>query len=422
VLECDTLVVATGIKPTTQLALEAGISVGRGIRVDDQMRTSDPHVYAVGECAEHRGQVYGLAAPGLEQAGVAAHVIAGGEASYQGSLAATRLKVVGLPVFSMGRTGADEPPAQLTARIFEAGDGRAYRKLLLERGRLVGAIAVGEWPDLGRVQEAITRRRRLWPWQLGRFGRTGSPWPESEGREVSQWPASATVCNCTGVTRGRLSEAMSEGQSSIAALAACTGASTVCGSCKPLLAELVGSSEPVPAEPGRRGLMVAGVLSLLAALAFLLAPPIPYPDSVQVSLRWDALWRDGLLKQITGFGLLGLGALISLISLRKRLPRFSLGAFSAWRTVHVVLGVLVAALLVAHTGLRLGHNLNLLLMLSFVGLLLVGAAASGVIGLQHRLPRRFAARSRSISLWLHILLLWPLPALLGFHVLKTYWY
>ena len=73
-LECDTIIVATGIQPNIELARAAGLHVGRGIRVDDRMLTSDPHIYAVGECAEHRERVYGIVAPGLEQAAVAAHV------------------------------------------------------------------------------------------------------------------------------------------------------------------------------------------------------------------------------------------------------------------------------------------------------------------------------------------------------------
>jgi nitrite reductase (NADH) large subunit len=88
----------------------------------------------------------------------------------------------------------------------------------------------------------------------------------------------------------------------------------------------------------------------------------------------------------------------------------------------VVLGTLAAITLIGHTGLRLGYNLNLLLILNFVALLLAGALASGVIGLQQVLPRARARRTRELSLWLHIVLLWPLPALLGFHILKTYWF
>ncbi len=160
----------------------------------------------------------------------------------------------------------------------------------------------------------------------------------------------------------------------------------------------------------------------MAALALLLSPAIPFPDSVQVPLRWDLLWRDSLLKQISGFTLLGIGALVSLISLRKRLTRFSFGSFATWRLAHVLLGSLAVITLVAHTGLRLGYNLNLWLMLSFVGLLLAGAVAERQRRTAAPLPRQQVTRARDVSLWLHILLLWPLPALLGFHVLKTYWF
>ena len=87
--------------------------------------------------------------------------------------------------------------------------------------------------------------------------------------------------------------------------------------------------------------------------------------------------------------------------------------FASWRLVHVLLGTLAVITLIGHTGLRLGYNLNLLLMLNFLALLLAGSVASGVIGLQRVLPRGRARRTRELSLWLHILLLWPLPALLG---------
>ncbi|MGH6663166.1 MAG: NAD(P)/FAD-dependent oxidoreductase, partial [Rhodospirillales bacterium] len=107
-IACDTVVVCTGIRPNVGFAQDARLSVGHGIRVDDHMRTSDPTIYAVGECAEHRDKIYGLVAPGLEQAAVAAHAILGGESQYGGSIAATRLKVVGIPVFNIGAVAESE--------------------------------------------------------------------------------------------------------------------------------------------------------------------------------------------------------------------------------------------------------------------------------------------------------------------------
>ena len=321
----------------------------------------------------------------------------------------------------MGRTGELDAVSQLTTLTWSNYRGDGYRKLLLRRGRLVGAIAIGDWPETNRVQEALQGQRYLWPWQRRRFLNTGSPWPEQDAQDVNDWPAGAVVCQCTGVTRGALGQAMQAGHCSIEAMATATGASSVCGSCKPLLAELAGGQALEP-EQGSRTLLWTAAVSLITALLVLLAPAIPFQHSVQDSLRWDLLWRDGLIKQISGFSLLGLGALVSVISLRKRIKRFTAGAFGSWRMLHVILGTLAVATLVAHTGLRLGANLNLALILVFCGLLLAGAVAGGAIGLQHALPRATARRARDISLWLHIVLLWPLPALLGFHILKSYWF
>ncbi len=420
-IDCDTMVIAAGIRPNLELARDGGIFVGRGIRVNDRMQTNDPDVFAVGECVEHRDKVYGLVAPGLEQAGVAAHTITGGKSDYTGSQAATRLKVVGVSVFSTGCVHECDTASQVQTLSWRQADSGAYRRVLLQRGRIVGAISYGEWDESNRVQEAVQRARYLWPWQQRRFARTGKLWPAQEAVDVNDWPASAIVCQCTSISRGTLGKAQAAGHCSVVALSAHTGAGTVCGSCKPLLADLAGASVLEP-EPGNRALVWTGIMSLLAVLAMLFAPAIPFADSVQVSIPWDQLWRNGLLKQISGFTLLGLGMVASLVSLRKRIGRIRFGDFAYWRVIHVVLGVLAVATLLAHTGLRLGNNLNLYLMLSFVGLLLVGAIAGGVIGLQHALPRTTAKRVREWSLWAHILLLWPLPALLGFHVFKSYWF
>jgi nitrite reductase (NADH) large subunit len=223
------------------------------------------------------------------------------------------------------------------------------------------------------------------------------------------------------VTRGELARAQAHGCTEIACLSRATGAGTVCGSCRPLLAELVAAGKPEPVA-GHRGLIATAAITLLGTLAFVLLPAIPYQDTVQAEIRWDVLWRDGIVKQWTGFTLLGLAAFLSLLSLRKRLPWLRLGDFSLWRLVHVAGGVLMVIVLVAHTGLRLGDNLNGLLMASFLGLLAVGAVAGAAIGLEHALPRRLAQGLLRTTVLVHVLLLWPLPALLGFHIIKTYWF
>jgi len=421
IIECDTLVIATGIKPNINLALDAAIAVGRGIRVNDQMQTRDPDIFAIGECAEHRDKIYGLVAPGLEQAGVAAYKITGGESHYVGSQAATRLKVVGASVFSVGRTGNDEEATHLRSLAWRSNGGSEYRKLLLVRNRLVGAVSFGDWSESNRVQESVRNKRYIWPWQITRFLERGHVWPLDDAVDITEWPANAVVCQCTNVSRGTLSKAIIAGDNTVDALCARTGASSVCGGCKPLLSDMLGGKIIAP-EQGSRTLVSTAVITILAALILLLSPPISFAKTVQVSLQWDLLWRENFIKQVSGFSLLGLGILISFISLRKRIKKISFGDYSVWRVIHVVLGTITIVTLIAHTGLRLGNNLNLYLMLSFVALLFVGGIASGVIGLQHVLPRAIARSTREISLWSHIIFLWPLPALLGFHVFKSYWY
>ncbi|CAJ95739.1 putative NAD(FAD)-dependent dehydrogenase [Cupriavidus necator] len=421
VIECDTVVIAAGIKPNTDLALQAGLNVGRGIRVSDRMQTSDPHIYAVGECAEHREQVYGIVAPGLEQAAVAVHAICGGDASYAGSLQATRLKVLDMPVFSVGRVGEHDGIGSASTAAYEDKKTGIYRKVLVERGHLIGAMAVGEGADLRRLQDAVSGNHRILPWQLWRFRRTGSLWQEGEASVVN-WPASAVVCNCTGVTRGQLGEAAAAGCRSIEQLAACTRASTVCGSCKPLLAELAGGAvmrEPVRAH---RPLQGAAAAALALALLALVAPAIPFAKTVQLQWRWDELWLVSLYKQVSGFSILGLSVLALLLSFRKRWSRLGYGDFAIWRVLHVVLGLGVLAGLYAHTGGRLGSQLNFLLMASFTGLILAGSMSGLMIAQGHRLPVALVRRWRDNSTWVHILLFWPVPVLLGFHILKTYYF
>jgi nitrite reductase (NADH) large subunit len=419
VIECDTVIVATGIQPNIELAREAGIHVGRGIRVDDRMATSDPHVHAVGECAEHRKRVYGFVAPGLEQAAVAAHSITGGRANYRGSHIAARLKVLDLPVFSIGPV-TEEERLDLGREWHYRADG-IYRKIVTWRGRLAGAIALGPCPELGRLQEGVMRGRRVWPWQLWRFLRTGAPWPETAQENVLAWPASATVCNCTGITRGMLGEAVAGGCRTVEALAARTGASTVCGSCRPLLAQLANGSGAVSPERGWKWLLGAGGFALPAAIALALVVLVPYAATVQVPWQWDMLWRESLWKQVSGFSVLGLSVLILLLSLRKRIRRFTLGDFPVWRVVHAVLGALTLAGLAVHTGGRLGANLNFLLIASFLGVVALGSVAGGVIALEHRIGAG-AARLRRAWTWSHILLFWPIPVLLALHVFKTYYF
>jgi nitrite reductase (NADH) large subunit len=421
-LPCDTLVLATGIRPNIELARAAGVRVNRGIVVDDHCRTSAAFVYAVGECAEHRGQVYGMVNPGFEQAAVVAHRLTGEVVDYRGSRSVSRLKVLKQTVISIGDTQEADNP--VWARYWHYRDPATgvYRKLILQRGRLTGAIAIGDWAEVNRIQEAVQTGRRLYPWQLWRFARSGMLWPDGAELGVRDWPADAIVCNCTGVTCGTLNAAIADGCTGVEALMARTGASTVCGSCRPLLAELTGA-QSVPVETaGRRTLAANALLTVLLVLAFMFVPALLQVDSVSdPRYGLGTLWRDGFWKQVSGFTMLGLAVLGLGLSARKRLARITFGHFGVWRALHAALGAAAIVLLLLHTGLQTGERLNAWLLLDFLALSLIGAATAFAVTQTTWRPRV----QRRLQQWLtqaHVYLAWPLPALLGFHVLSVYYF
>lgn len=140
-IPADLVVVAIGVRPRVELAVAAGLDVNRGVDVDDGLASSDPSIFAVGECAEHRGQVYGLVEPAYEQARVLATRLAGGTERYTGSLLATNLKVSGVGVFSAGEFEAGEGAEVMVLRDPSAG---VYRKFVLRDGRLAGCVLVGD--------------------------------------------------------------------------------------------------------------------------------------------------------------------------------------------------------------------------------------------------------------------------------------
>lgn len=140
-IPADLVVVAIGVRPNIDLANAAGIATNRGIVVDDHMASDDPSIFAIGECAEHRGQVYGLVEPAYQQACVLAAGLAGTEAGYAGSLLSTNLKVSGVGVFSAGEFEAGDGAEIVVLRDRSSG---VYRKFVLRQGRLAGCVLVGD--------------------------------------------------------------------------------------------------------------------------------------------------------------------------------------------------------------------------------------------------------------------------------------
>jgi nitrite reductase (NADH) large subunit len=158
-IEADAVIFAAGIRPNTQLAKDAGISVNRGIVVDDQLQTSVPNIFALGECAEHRGICYGLVEPAYEQGRMLARHLAARDAAYQGSVVATNLKVSGVSVFSAGdfMGGVDGSEAILLNDIRRG----TYKKLVIADGRLTGAVLIGDVTDALWYLELIRSRQPI---------------------------------------------------------------------------------------------------------------------------------------------------------------------------------------------------------------------------------------------------------------------
>jgi nitrite reductase (NADH) large subunit len=157
-IEADAVIFAAGIRPNTQLAKDAGISVNRGVVVDDQLQTSAANIFAIGECAEHRGICYGLVEPAYEQGRVLARHLAAREAAYQGSVVATNLKVSGVSVFSAGDfMGADGSEAIQLSDIRRG----TYKKLVIADGRLTGAVLIGHVADALWYLELIRSRQPI---------------------------------------------------------------------------------------------------------------------------------------------------------------------------------------------------------------------------------------------------------------------
>jgi len=157
-IEAEAVIFAAGIRPNVALAKEAGISVNRGVVVDDHLETSAPDVFALGECAEHRGICYGLVEPAYEQARVLARHLAGRDAAYQGSVVATNLKVSGVAVFSAGDFMGEGGSEAIVLSDLKRG---TYKKLVISDGRLTGAVLIGDVGDALWYLELIRNREPI---------------------------------------------------------------------------------------------------------------------------------------------------------------------------------------------------------------------------------------------------------------------
>ncbi len=240
-LDAELVVIAAGIRPNVGLAKMAGLQVNRGIVVNDYLETSHADIFAVGECVEHRGVCYGLVAPLLEQGKVLAAALAGNRGTgFESSVPATKLKIMGVEVFSAGNWDEKVPGAE--AVRFEDPALGLYKKLTLRDGRLTGFILVGDTSDSPRYLDWLRsgkdlselRRHLLFP-----------PPAEDAGIDIAKMPDSETICGCMGVSKGTAIHAIHEqGVCTLAQLKETTRASTGCGSCTALCQQLLKSVVP----------------------------------------------------------------------------------------------------------------------------------------------------------------------------------
>jgi nitrite reductase (NADH) large subunit len=226
-LEADLVVVSIGISPETTLARAAGAEVRRGIVVDDTLRASLPDVYAVGECAEHRGLVHGLVAPILEQARAAAGALCGDDATrYVGTIPQTKLKVAGVDLFTVGDAEGDGQ-----AVAMDAASG-VYRKLAVRDGVACGAILLGDLRGAEQLASWVRKGEAVAD-PLAALAASLAAGPAEMADDTQ-------VCNCNGVCKGDIMSAVSErGASTPREVMAMTRAGTGCGSCKSLVVDIV---------------------------------------------------------------------------------------------------------------------------------------------------------------------------------------
>ncbi|HKT53381.1 MAG TPA: nitrite reductase large subunit NirB, partial [Caulobacteraceae bacterium] len=240
ILEGDLLVMAVGIRPSTALARAAGLAVERGIVVDDQMTTSDPSIFAIGECAEHRGVTYGLVAPIWEMCRALADGLTDGEGAYVGSVLSTRLKVSGVDVFSAGKFSGGPGCEDI---VFRDAARSVYKRVVVEDGKVAGAVLFGDaadggWyfdlmrrgADVGDIRDTLVFGQEITEALRGVDPRSA----------VAAMPATQEVCGCNGVCKGQITAAITaEGLSTLEAVRAVTKASASCGSCTPLVEQLL---------------------------------------------------------------------------------------------------------------------------------------------------------------------------------------
>ena len=250
--ETDVIVFSAGIRPRDELARQCVLAIGPrgGVVIDDHCRTSDHHVYAIGECASWNEQTFGLVAPGYDMARVAARHIAGdAQATFTGADMSTKLKLMGVDVASIGDAHGKTPHS----RSFHYNDDihQVYKKIVVSEDgkRLLGAVLVGNADEYGTLLQMALNGIAL-PDKPEFLILPSSDGQAKPGLGVDALPDSAQICSCNSVSKGQICAAVGQGVTTIADLKACTKAGATCGGCVPLVTQVM------KAEMSKRGMAV----------------------------------------------------------------------------------------------------------------------------------------------------------------------
>jgi nitrite reductase (NADH) large subunit len=285
-LACDLVVISTGIRPNVRLACDAGLSVERGIVIgDDLCSPDDPDVYALGECAEHRGRLYGLVAPLWDQARILADRLVGRrpDATYVGSKVSTKLKVMGIDLVVMGeQSAANETDEEVT---YVEKSRHIYKKLVIRDGILAGAILVGDASTAPQLLQSFDRELTM-PSNRADLLFPGAG--ESKPLSIAEVTDDTQICNCNGVTKGTIVEAAHKGNRSLKQLCDATRAGTGCGTCKRQVQAILE--------------MVVGNGAIEDASIHYYVPGVPYTKPELVELIKDRGLRSvsSVFRELTG--------------------------------------------------------------------------------------------------------------------------
>ncbi|MFC0270410.1 nitrite reductase large subunit NirB [Metabacillus herbersteinensis] len=233
-IEADLVVMAVGVIPNSKLARDSGILTNRGIVVNDFLETNKSDIYAVGECVEHDGIVYGLVKPLYEQGQVLAKHICGlADLGYKGSVLSTSLKVPGIDLFSVGEFDEDETTK--TLKVLNEVD-EIYKKIVVRGDIIVGALLYGDTRDQSKLLDMIIKRKYVSDEEKRMLLQS----LDKDATHIKSMKLSEVICNCNGVSKGAIVEAVQQkGLTTVEQVKKCTKASSSCGGCKLVVSDLL---------------------------------------------------------------------------------------------------------------------------------------------------------------------------------------